>query len=360
MTEAQERTPAPDVARNYVRDGVFAKGGLKEGFSGLRHKTLPFIAGLESSITPGWVLAILLRIFLFLAIAFYPIFIRRATGASPAQSAHFMGPPIQTSFGDSLHSLWSLISNPEPVDYVLGLIAIVLTGVPKLVELTRRQRSVKQHSPYYDLSSAILAMPSATQAPDAACDESIRLTLCALKEEMSELTGDEGKQRVTEVTLLEFCDAHGHQMQVRSRTANHEEVKRPVASGKFVAYYVAMLGRCMAEHDFFSRRNPFPKTRISVVGSPAVTYRSVLYMPIMRADRGTLPAGQHGAPMLVDGCLGVICVHSSKPYRFWRWGDHTKTTGGFADVAFERSMPYIALVKRLLEVSAPRVPVEGS
>jgi hypothetical protein len=357
MTNKEDLVPTRDEAFSYVRRGVFGKGGVVQGLCGLRHKTVPFLVGIENSLTFVGVVSLLLRVCMFSAIALFPLILRKAIVAPPLA---IMGPQLPPTLLEGATSLWAAVSSPAPIDIGLGVVALFLSGAPKLIEKLSSRKDYEQHPPYYDLASALRTMPgiSGGHEDTAKRDEAIKLTLQALREEMVELMGADRKRRVTDVTLLEFNDAGGSQMQVRSRTAYYEDVLRPQLSGRFVAYYVAMLGRNFAEHDFLRRRNPFPKTRITVLGSPPVDYRSVLYMPVMCSKRIPIPEGQHGAPVMADYCVGVICVHSSKPYRFWRWGDHRRTGGSFADVAFDRSMPYIALLKRLLEVSAPHVRME--
>lgn len=350
--------PSAEEARHYVHEGVFAVGGWREAACGLWHKTLPFYLGREDSFSVARVGSILLRIIFFAAVALFPLIIRKAvvapsaTGSQPAV-AGLMSPGNPTTFFDGTAHLWTLISNPSPIDYVLGALALLLSGVPKLLDLLDKRKAVAaHHMPFNDLAPAILATPIADRASVAECDEAIRLTLCALKEELAVLIGDESRKHLTDVTLLEFCDDLGSSMRVRSRSTNHEPTMRPVESRRFVAYYVAMLGRGFAEHDFRSKRNPFPKQRLTVVGAPEVHYRSVLYIPIVHSARDVQ------TQQVQDFCLGVICVRSEKAYRFWRWGDHSKAVGGFADIAIKRSMPYIALVTKLLDMSAPRVIME--
>jgi hypothetical protein len=128
-----------------------------------------------------------------------------------------------------------------------------------------------------------------------------------------------------------------------------------------LANFVAREGRWFAENDFLSARNPFKAARVTVAGNPRIDYRSVLYLPITTARRVEDVSSQDGTSVRVeDYCMGVICVHSKRPYRFWRWGDHNKDNGGGSgNVAFERAVPYIALVSKVIEGSAARIPLEG-
>ena len=149
-------------------------------------------------------------------------------------------------------------------------------------------------------------------------------------------------------------------MEVTGRTKTDEPLQRAIDARKLLANFVAREGRWFAENDFCSRKNPFKLVRLSVGGSPRVDYRSVLYLPITHSVRGDLPPGQFGPTPFQDFCIGVICVHSSKPYRFWRWGDHKNDNdAGSGNVAVQRATPYIALVSKLIEHSAHQVPLEA-
>jgi len=263
-------------------------------------------------------------------------------------------------------ALLSTLLHLDGVDIVLASAWMLFTGVPKLLDARAKTRDpTKVHSPHSDLAAAIEKMPS-VGAPgchvplNGGTEEALRHCLGSLRLELSELIGDENQTRLTDVTLLEFCDNRGQAMQVRARTAN-EETHRPKESWRFLAYYVAMQGRWFAEHDFAAAENPFPNERLTVKGGVPINYRSVLYLPITTSTRepasNGAPNGANHRPV-TDYCIGVICVHSARPYRFWRWGDHNKLLGGMGDVAYKRSLPYIALISRLLEHSVPKVRME--
>lgn len=352
-----KQPPTREVAQAYVHNAIFEVGGWKEALHGLRHKTLPFLLGLETSLTFGRIVALLFRLIILVLIALFPIFVRKAIVAPPP----LLGPPVPNTLSEGFETLKHMMLDLTAIDYVMGTIAILLTLVPKILDAGARQKQVAPHSPYYDLTDAMRKMPPAAPHSEAEADPALERVLRALRDEMSQLIGDEARVRVTDVTFLEFADPAGLSMQVRLRTANHEDVKRPVPSERFMAYYVALEGRSFAEHDFLRKANPFPAKRITVLGSPNVDYRSVLYIPVTCPETMTVNV-EHGppAPKVVDWCIGVICIHSAKPYRFWRWGDHKKGTGGFADVATHRAMPYIALIKRLTEQTARRIKVEAA
>lgn len=349
-------TLTSEHAKLYVKQGIHETGGWTEGWCGLRHKTIPAVTGGWSSVTVASILALTTRALIVLGAGLFPLIVRRVVLATPnAPNA-----PIPSTLQDGLKIIANALSNSTMIDFILGGIAIFIVATPKLLDMWGREAKVEHHSPYRDLSAAIRKLPLKQQLIVGDTLDAIRLTLLALREEMSLLIGDGSGQNVADVTLLEFCDSKGKQMTVRARTANHEDVRRPIDSDKFMAYYVALEGRNFAEHDFKNSRNPFPPKRLTVLGKPDVNYRSVLYMPIICSEQMALStaAPSDGISQIVDSCVGVICVHSAKAYRFWRWGDHNKGTGGFADVAFSRSMPYIALIEQLLSRTAQKVKLE--
>lgn len=345
--------PTPEAARKYVNEGIHGVGGVREAFGGLRHKTLPTLLGRFSSVTLASVLALLMRFSIVCLAALFPILVRKL--ALPAQQGSVATPPA--SMQDAFGVIVGAVQTATPMDYFLGIGAIFLVGVPKLLDMFGKESAAAHHTPFSDLTAAIRQIPVKDKATPTEVGGAIRLTLGALKEEMSLLIGARSSAEVTDVALLEFCDVNGTRMQVRARTANHEEVNRPNDAGRFVAYYVAQEGRNFAEHNFINKRNPFPPKRVSVRGGLDVNYSSVLYMPMIVSERK--PPEAKGQPeQIIDYCVGVICVHSSKPYRFWRWGDHKKGTGGFADVAFSRALPYIAIIEQLLSRTAYKVKLE--
>lgn len=354
-----KKHPTPDQAQAYVHKGIHGVGGLTEAWGGLIHKTIPAVTASWSSVNFGsgvaFCLAFILRVLIIAATALFPLLVRKVTTSTSTNQA----PAPASGVLESVNFIMQTVVNATSIDYALGLLALVVVGAPKLLDMFGTQAKVERHSPFFDLTAAIKKLPIQNQPQLQDTDDAIRLTLLALREEMALLIGDVSSQRLTDVTLLEFCDDQGTRMQVRARTANHEEVGRPVESSKFVAYYVALEGRNFAEQDFKNKRNPFPPKRVSVRGNHDVDYRSVLYLPIVCSETVAPPDGVHGAPQVIDSCAGVICVHSSKAYRFWRWGDHKKGVGGFADVAFSRSMPYIAIIQQLLSRTVPRVKLEA-
>lgn len=351
----EKKKLTPESAKSYVHMGVHSNGGWREAIGGIVHRSLPAIVNSTRSITVTSAIGVLSRVLIVIVTALFPLLIRKV-GAGATGTASGGVQPMPQTFLEGLHLLGKTVADASVVDYILGFVALGLVSAPRLFDLFKRSE-MEHHSPFYKLTAAVRKLPLQSKLSNGNTQDSIRLTLSALRKEMEILIGDNSNRRVTDVVLLEFCDASCRRMQVRERTANHEETKRPVDSEKLVAYYVAQVGRNFVEHDFKNDRNPFPPKRVTVRGDLDVDYRSVLYMPIMVSAREQ----REGGKKIVDHCIGVICVHSSKPYRFWRWGDHKKTEGRFADIAFSRSMPYIAIIEQLLSRAAtPRLCLEAS
>lgn len=348
-----------DRALRYVDGRLTRAGGWKEALAGARHQTGPAILGLGKSLTIWVILALLFRFCIAGVTALFPILVRKVS-ASPGGS----GPSGAAAPG--WEAVVGAVVNSSPADWLLAVVAVALLFGGKLLDRRAKQESgPRAHTPYTDLSAAINKMPPFAQpavGPPYAgsIDEGVRLCLKALKAELAELIGDDGGAKLTDVTMLVFCDPAGKQMQVRARTAENEPTHRPCSSEKFLAYYVAMRGRWFTEHNFRHSSNPFPKTRLTVHGQDLpVDYSSVLYLPIIFSDPGQVSGAVGRSEKVLDYCIGVICVHSAKPYRFWRWGDHKRRTGGLGDIAYQRSMPYISLITRLTEQTAVRVRLEA-
>lgn len=359
MPKEAGTVPTAGEARAYVKAGVFGVGGVREALLGVWHKTLPlaFGKGRHSSWTR---LGLATAKYLVIAgIAAYPLLTNRALSERAGVPLGFIGPPDPNQpWWHAVPDLWRYVCSLSKMEYTIAVGAVGLTLLLALIQRLLERQGDEPHAPEYQFSAAIKAIPM-NAVQDVNCEEAIRLTLFALRDQMAKLIHDEGRTPVTDITVLQFCDETGARMKVRARTANHEDVDREIASNSLMAYYVAMLGCTYAEHDFLHSRNPFPPFRVSVIGSPRVEYRSVLYIPITRFVSETLPHGAVGPAPMVDKCMAVICVHSAKAYRFWRWGDHRKKTGSFVNVATQRAMPYIALLKLLLEPTSPLVKVEG-
>jgi len=337
-------------AQAYVRARMYGNGKAEwEGVRGFWHKTLPVYLGREKALS-GWAMvALFFRLLFLVAAGFVPILIRRVAATAPPD-------------GSTVGQFLQLIKSLSGVDYLLAGIGVSIYGIPKMIESWQRNRRADAPSPYGDLAAAIEKMPPLDQENTSTLETPLRLVLDALQIEMSNLIGDRSLKKVTQVTLLQYCDAEGRQMQVTARTALNERTHFPQPAKLFLANYVAREGRWFAEHDFTRASNPFKPQRLSVVGSPKVHYRSVLFLPIMTVVKKQLDAGIHGpVQQAEDRCLGVICVHSEKPFRFWRWGDQRKEQGmsGFGNVALQQALPYIALIGKMIEGTAPKVPLEA-
>ena len=306
-------------ARAYVCKRMYEKGGFfGEAVRGLRHKTIPTVFGAESSGILKILLLIFVRLLIMIGAAFLPILSRRSVLSK--------NPP-----DDGIGGLVALLHDLSATDYVLGALFVLFLGVPKAIEAWSKRGAAQKDSPYTELSAAMEKMPSLdAMAESHLVKTALTHALHALRIEMSDLMGDHERKRVTDVTLLQYCDRDGSRMQVTARTAVAEPTHRPRESHLFLANFVGLEGRWFAEHDFLSKANPFKPTRLTVAGPRRVHYRSVLYLPIFTANRpAPLGRGEQGPVQdVIDYCIGVICVHSKRPFRFWRWGDHRKDNGG--------------------------------
>lgn len=349
LPKMESQSELTRLANAYVEKKMFEVGGVREAVCGFWHKTGPQILRLNS-LTFGRSVLLLLRVGVVCLAASLPILARKLSNC------------IALANGDQ--SLSSLLEKLDGTDYGLASVAIACVVVPKGLDMFSKVTRLNGDTilPTHELASSIKRIP--VPGTGGSVDDALKHALQGLRNELSELIGDERGRRLTDVTLLEFCDKKGLKMQVRARTAD-EEVKKPKASWKFLAYYVCMRGRWFAEQDFYNPQNPFPKTRLTVTGDLPVNYRSVLYIPLIVTRHGGDEKKVVEHPTVVedddvDYCNGVICVHSSKPYRFWRWGDHKKGVDGFGNVAVSRAAPYIALVAKLIHSTAHQVPIRSS
>jgi hypothetical protein len=347
---ARTRQELESEARAYVKARMYGKGGWREAWRGFWNKTLPTIIGSGDSINVRSVLILSSWALLLAGSAVVPVLGKRAIQGT---AGALQSTPID--------ALVQIRRSLQPSDYLIAAAGLLFVGMPRMltVVLRRRERS-KHHLPYAYFAAAIRRTKVDDNPPQHSVLAALSDLLNALRIEMSELAGDGGRDGLTDVTLLEYCDDAGTRMWVTARTRVSDDKERPCDAYLFLANYVAREGRWFAENDFLSSRNPFKPTRLTVSGNPRVDYRSVLYLPILTASHEAIVGERKGPPSVKDYCLGVICVHSQKPYRFWRWGDQGKDNGGGSgNVAFERAVPYIALASKLIEHSAPRVPLEA-
>jgi len=137
------------------------------------------------------------------------------------------------------------------------------------------------------------------------------------------------------VTLLLYGNNEGTELQIVARSSDAAAPLKKIAAHKMMAHYVAQTGRDWVEHDFRRKSNAFPKNRLSKPGEPA-KYRSILFKPLLATVESAL-----NAPI---SCKGVLCIHSDKPYHFWRLGDDSSSS-----LLLLRLAPYFALLELLLE-----------
>ena len=334
-------------AHQYVQNRLETAGGFfREGFHGIRLRTLPMMLDREN-FSFGVVAAFVLRLALLFMAPLAGILGRKLITLQPGTHPR------------ALSDVWTLVANLDSVDIAIGVVALLATALPPWLRRIGRKEKAGLATPHHDFAAAIDKIPNPASSGDttksSTVEDALRLTLSAIRGELAQLIGAESQTSFTGVALLEFCDPDGSYMKVRARTTSHEPTGRPVEAWRFQAYYVAKSGRWFAEHNFLSHRNPFPKRRLTLNRPCELDYDSVLYLPIITSEEANVSVGPVQPP--VDFCIGVVCVHSSKPYRFWRWGDHRKKMAGFGDVAFARASPYIALVRKLLEPTAHKIRV---
>ncbi|AKJ29793.1 hypothetical protein AAW51_3102 [Caldimonas brevitalea] len=316
--------------------------------AGLWHRTLPDLLGSAKSGSLLSLAIVLFRALLLVGAASLPIFMRKTYTQEASASA------LKAHGWDAI---FQMFHDLVTLDYFFITVAVLVVGAPKLLDAWRRAggRSDRRLA-YKYFVGAVRRLPiGAPHGGLMTVEASLREVLEALRHEVCELIGDvSGK--VTEASLLVFCDAAGRKMEVLVRTDTSQPTRRPVDSYKLQAYYVGTDGRWMIEHEFGrGRGTPFKPMRATVPGVPA-PYKSILFIPIVVSDPGTSTRGQTPDPAAaIDRCIGVVCVHSEVPYRFWRWGDHRQRMGGFGNVVFERASPYIAFVAHTLRGRAHEV-----
>ena len=324
-------------AEEYIRQKTSKAGGWGEALGGLIHKTGPFVLGLNDRITFGAILTLLLEIATLFAAAFAPIVGRKLSNLPS---------------GAQKNSAWPLVvTNLDAIDIALGLIAIGAVLLPKLLRFLKAQKKAPQSSSY-ELSTAIRYVDflKFTKTKVDRQKGALKHALSSLKIELHELIGDQNPSSIRDVVLLVFSE-NCKGMKATCRTASHKEINIERDAKSYMAYYVGVAGIELAEHDFSSKSNPFPKIRITTpVAGSNIDYKSVLFFPIFRSK-----GDKKSAENAKETCIGVVCVQSKKAYQFWRWGDHRKAQGGFARVAMERCLPQLVLIGRLLGEDAPGV-----
>jgi hypothetical protein len=352
-----------NAARQYLDRNLHGVSAFYRECCGIWHKSIPKTVGITKNITLFVFLALAVRAVLISAQASAPILVRKV----------YLQPPDAHANQAPVNGLLAALNALDKIDCCLIAIVIILATAPKALEkLGRRKSDSEEHDALVHLAAAMKAMPPIAQASESSpahselLNSALQSCLEGLKLEITQLLGEDRNAKLTDVTLLEFCDANGDHLQVRARTEVAGQTHRPIPSYKFLAYYVGMRGRAFAEHDFQNKRNPFPKHRLTIVGDRVpIPYRSVLYMPIYTSKTASTGVsarieGTTEKRRVIDYCIGVVCVHCVKPYRFWRLGDSRRSGGGFGDIAYDRSLSYITLIKRLLEQTVPHVEMEST
>lgn len=344
---SEEERKMREAASKYLDQYMGRAGGIAQAADGFYRKILPSLLGVGKKFSWAAAVQLLLKLVFFVAVAGFPIVTRKAT----AGGSHALGDADAATFAAAVYSRW------DRTDSWLFIAAVLLAGLPRAIEKFSHRRATKvpELKSSHHLANALDASPFVKKLKDGEQIQSaIDHALQALLIDLRGLIEEGAKDPFTEITLLEFCGQGGGFVRVRSRSdiSERSENHRPVESWRFLAYYVAQRGNWFAEHNFLGKKNPFPKRRLTVRGAKEVTYRSVLYLPIMRG-RVDPTFG------VVDECLGVVCVHSAQPYRFWQWGDHNYRQGKFGNVAFNKALPYIALMSKLLSATAQPLVVEN-
>ncbi|MCW7537870.1 hypothetical protein OOT46_08415 [Aquabacterium sp. A7-Y] len=334
-------------ARAYVCSRLNRAGGWREAVAGLWWRTLPDLVGSTRGVSFVGACIVLLRVLLLVGAASLSVFMRKT---------YDQAAPVEED-AEGWEAILNIFQNLDSVDLFFMTVAVLVVGAPKVLDSWRRNgKRPDRRLAYKYFVGALRRLPLVP--PDgglAMVEPSLREALEALRFEVSELIGDRGAKD-TDATLLVFCDPLGQRMEVLARTDTSRPTRRPVDAHRLQAYYVGTDGRWMVEHQFGrSRGTPFKPVRATTPGVPA-PYKSILFIPIVVSDPGPPHAGGMPDPAAaVDRCIGVVCVHSEKPYRFWRWGDHRLVLGGFGNIVFERASPYIALVAHTLRGRAHEV-----
>ncbi|WKB52951.1 hypothetical protein [Eleftheria terrae] len=334
-------------ARAYVCSRLDRAGGWREAAAGLWHRTLPDLVGSTRGITFAGAAIVLLRALLLAGAASLSVFMRKTYNheVQPANAA------------DGWEAILQIFQNLDSLDYFFMGLGVLVVGAPKLLDSWRRRSPrADRRLAYKYFVGAVRRLPL-NPAHDGlgVVEASLREVLEALRYEVCELIGDSGGKG-TDATLLVFSDPTGQRMEVLARTDTSRPTRRPVDAHRLLAYYVGTDGRWMAEHHFGrARGSPFKPVRATSPGVPA-PYKSILFIPIVVSDPApSSNTGVSDAASAVDRCIGVVCVHSEKPYRFWRWGDHRQALGGFGNIVFERASPYIAFIAHTLRGRAHEV-----
>lgn len=330
---------------DYVRNEVHGEGGWRELWAGFRLRTFPYMLGRETKFSFSSLGYLFLKVLLLLVAAGVPIAARKlGPSATPTQAQPTNG------------SLWDVITRLDSTDWALVGIVVSVTIVGKLADKLAATGKFKSGGPEAEVASVLEHLPleihpeppSPFKMSTEHC-KAIQACLVGIRHEIGKLLLDDSASVITDVVYLQFTDASAKYLSVRTRIYE-DKAARPFEAKQAMAYYVALLGECMAENDLHSGRSPFKPQRISVPGKIRTSYRSMLFVPIITSELDT-----DGVP--VDYCVGVICVHSPKPYRFWRFGDHRRSSSTFCNVAHKAIEPYSKVIRRLSSPTPNRLKV---
>jgi GAF domain-containing protein len=335
----------------YVECKLTTKGGYHEAYSGFKHRTFPYLIGLETKDKTNLIVASVLKILPLFLGAMVPVVARKVYPQNAvAAAAAPQGP----------EAVLKAIASIDPTDAALIFTVVFFTLFNKLSEKYFKRSKVSFTTPHTRICETIESLPldqfAGISSTPAASDALLKSCLAGIKHEISVLLLDDSEKVISDVVYWEFCDKTERRMRVRSRLVMDKPQKTSVEAHLLQAYYVAKTGKVFAEHDFQHRDNPFPSERASSVDNGSVAYKSILFVPIIINEEEVDSAGE---TIDHDYCIGVLCVASDRPFRFWRWGDQNRDEGTFGKVAYDHIRPYIQLVRRLAMHGAYRVEVNA-
>lgn len=343
---------SPSAAEEYVRTLAEGGGGFGEAIRGTCHNTLPSLVGfrelrLSAMFSAGLWLAVTLLS------AALPVVVRKVAEAKAASGTGVGSSTVVSTAG--AYSTWTFLGiDFDHWDLLLVAVALVLAIAPKVRSwLAVRAESGSRSRALESLASSIRALPAPGPSQAEAVRQSCSEALSGLTREIAHLIGD-GAGELTDSVLLVFGDSDLSTMMPLVRTAAGEQVNVKRKAALFQAFYVAKIAQVVAEHRFAGKQSPFPPVRLTPLeANTPVEYQSILFMPVIsRVQKPGAPVGT-----LVDACFGVVCVHSKDPYRFWRFGDHSKVRSSLANKSWVKAAPYVQVIAHCIRVDYPHIIV---
>lgn len=338
----QKRPTEEEISQRiaYVTRKKHEKGGLRELWCGLRHKTIPMLYSRKESISLLVVSSVLLRALLFAASIIVAALTRRAFAAG--------SPPIT-----DLKTLLDVLPRAKWPDYALAAAGFLLAGAPKVLDYVREVRRLmtraepSRQAAFDHLRAALKTTKLRPDDDKVIPAEAITHVLHALSTQVKRLLADEGEDSSLQaVSFLAFEDENGEIMSTVATTKVAGSTGYPISSYKLMAYYAAVHVRdWFVEHDFQSLENPFEKGRHQGDLHEEPSYKSLLFFPVFHTEKVLHEETQ--TKSVQDYCLGVICFSCDRPFQFWRVGDHKKGKDGFGTVAYAESRFYIQLLASL-------------